>query len=314
MKYYRIKINSAIGRDMPTDTFAINYKNLEHIENSRSLEIQRRGIKGIKSKSKFKANGRMIATVSTIAIACSLLFSKPAPKSMKTWQSSLQSAISMQSHTNKEVRENNASSKSENADHNKGGLYKLIRAEDIKDAKATLEKREISIFGQELKSMLRYDGMTIYGGLSDRYLSEVLVEARWSSAKLGIPFGFVLSDWLMECGKLSYLSVQNILDNNLSNMGYETQYGFHLYFYNNLHSFAESYVSTLGRAGAKDTSNYYAIVSKMIKANFFVGESPVDYYEKVMGTRVCIEKTIDIEKKIEEIGTRFPVSSNPKKL
>ncbi len=160
--------------------------------------------------------------------------------------------------------------------------FRALKIKRLSQEKEITEAQELEA---SLRNALRYDGRSLYSGITDKYIASVIGQARWSSKRLGIPTGFVLSDWLMECGKLDQGSMPNIMDNNLANMGYQGRLNFHLIRYPDLHMFAEAYVDTLERSDVKGLRDYREIVGGMMKADFFVGESADNYYRKVVGVR-----------------------------
>ncbi len=131
---------------------------------------------------------------------------------------------------------------------------------------------------------LKYEDLQPSNMLNHSYLLNLISEARKVSNTLNIPFAFVMSDWLMESGKLSTLSNKNIEFNNLANLGYEGNNGtFVLMKFNTLNAFADAYTKVLRSEGVENTSNLQEIVTKMGNSGFFIGESAYSYLESING-------------------------------
>ena len=140
---------------------------------------------------------------------------------------------------------------------------------------------------------LKYEGKNPSSMLSKAYLEEVIEEAKVVSDRLNIPFKFVISDWLMEIGKLSTDSNRNIEFNNLANLGYEGEQGkpFVLKKFSSLAEFGDAYVDVMIKAGATGMSDPRQIVETMRKAGYFTGESTRSYLSKVEGVMILVESS-----------------------
>ncbi len=169
-------------------------------------------------------------------------------------------------------------------------LEKALRKDAPSDAGLRNEKLASGMYANILVD-LKYEGKSPSPMLSKAYLEEVIKEARVVSERLNIPFKFVISDWLMEIGKLSTDSNRNIEFNNLANLGYEGGQGraFVLKRFSSLAEFGDAYVHVMMKAGAAGMIDPRQIVERMREAGYFTRESTESYLSKVEGVMILVE-------------------------
>jgi hypothetical protein len=131
-----------------------------------------------------------------------------------------------------------------------------------------------------LKSIARVNHKRVTPYMGAAYLEKVLNAVSYASERLGIPKEYILSQWLMESGRMQSNALPFLDRNNLGGFMHDRHTPMR---FNSPMAFAHAYTRTLKHADVQDIHSLSEFVIALYRSHYFENESISSYLSKVNG-------------------------------